>query len=122
MESDLSYSKGKSELRSNLLFIVCYCLQISKKRVDSFKSGRTVPSLKLVATLSESSWDCKVPCRSHLTTLLGAKEPDNQMVILIDAVDLKDGKINCCFIDATKIFRLDMCLLLNTCITVFSVY
>ncbi len=64
--------------------------QIFKKRVDSFEPGRTVPSTKLVATLSES-WDCKVPRRSHLTTLKGAKEPINQMLIMFDPVDLKKG-------------------------------
>ncbi|XP_064386403.1 uncharacterized protein LOC135334925 isoform X3 [Halichondria panicea] len=62
--------------------------KIFKKRVDSFEPGRAVPSTKLVATLSES-WDCKVPRRSHLTTLKGAKEPINQMLIMFDPVDLK---------------------------------
>ncbi len=69
-----------------------FVLQISKRRVDSFKPGRKVPSIKLVATLSESSWDCKVPRRSHVTTLNGAKEPDNQMRIVLDPV-LKEGTI-----------------------------
>ncbi|XP_064401962.1 uncharacterized protein LOC135347816 isoform X2 [Halichondria panicea] len=61
--------------------------KISKKRVDSFKPGRTVPSTKLEATLSESSWGCKVPKRSHLITLKGTKEPDNQIWIVLDPVD-----------------------------------
>ncbi|XP_064401955.1 uncharacterized protein LOC135347813 isoform X3 [Halichondria panicea] len=61
--------------------------KISKKRVNSFKPGRIVPSTKLEATLSESSWGCKVPKRSHLTTLKGTKEPDNQIWIVLDPVD-----------------------------------
>ncbi len=70
-------------------------MQISKKMVDSFKPGRTIPSTKLVATLSESSWDRKVPSRSHLTTLKGTKEPDNQIWIVLDPVDPKEGTYLC---------------------------
>ena len=77
-----------------------FVLQISKKRVDSFKPGRKVPSTKLVATLSESSWDCKVhvPRRVHLTTLKGAKEPNNQMKIVLDPVDPKEGIVSVVFV------------------------
>ena len=75
-----------------------FVLQLSKKRVDSFKPGRKVPSTKLVATLSESSWDCKVPRRSHLTTLKGAKEPDNQMRIVLDPVDPNQGIVSMVFV------------------------
>ncbi len=73
-----------------MLVCVC-CIQISKKRVDSFKPGRTVPSTKLEATLSESSWGYKVPKRSHLITLKGTKEPDNQIWIVLDPVDPNQG-------------------------------
>ncbi len=66
-------------------------MQISKKRVDSFKPGRKVPSTILLAILSESSWNGKVPRRSHLITLKGTKDPDNQIRIVLDPVDPKEG-------------------------------
>ena len=72
-----------------------FVLQISKKKVDSFKPGRRVPSIKLIATLSESSgWDCRVPRRSKVITLNGAKKPKNEMRIVLDPVDPKEGIVS----------------------------
>ena len=61
------------------------------EKVDLFY-GTTVPCIELVASLSESCFGCKVPSRSRLTTLVGAKEPDNKMVILLDPVDLQESR------------------------------
>ena len=52
--------------------------------MDSFKPGRALCSLQLFATLSSSNWARQVPKRSYLAKLNGAKEPSNQMVIVID--------------------------------------
>ncbi len=72
-------------------------MQISKETVDSFMPGlrRKVPSIKLLATLSErSGWDRRVPRRSQVITLKGAKEPDNKMRIVLDPVDPKEGIVS----------------------------
>ena len=52
--------------------------------MDSFKPGRALCSLQLSATLSDSNWAQRVPKRSYLAKLNGAKEPSNQMVIVMD--------------------------------------
>ena len=59
-------------------------MQLYKSSIDRFKPGRTIRSCQLRATLSENSWTREVPGRSYLATLNGAKEPDNQMLIVID--------------------------------------
>ena len=77
-------------------FAGCVCLQcaivlllqLSRKRVDNFTSkGKIkVPSCQLQATLSHK-WRGYIPERSHLLTLQGAREPDNQMILALAAVD-----------------------------------
>ena len=59
--------------------------------MDSFtsKGKRKVPSCQLQATLSHT-WGGYIPERSHLITLQGAKEPDNQMVLVFAAVNARD--------------------------------
>ncbi len=58
-------------------------LQILKSRVDSFKPGRMIRSLRMKATLTRDL-GVEVPACSYLVTLDGADEP-NQMQIEIDA-------------------------------------
>ena len=62
-------------------------MQLYKRNIDSYKPGKTVCSLQLSATLSEYDWTRRVPKRSYLTVLNGAREPNNQMVIVFDPVD-----------------------------------
>ncbi len=73
------------------MVIVCTCLnlshacmQILKRRVDSFKPGRRIRSLRLKATLTRDL-GVEVPACSYLVTLDGADESMNQMQIEIDA-------------------------------------
>ena len=61
-------------------------MQLYKRKIDSFRPGRTIQCRQLVATLSVSSWTAQK--RFHLAELKGAKEPDNQMVIIMDPYDL----------------------------------
>ena len=55
--------------------------------MDSYRPGRKVPSRKLVASLSEDNLTDRVPKRSYMATLIGAREPDNKMVIVLDPFD-----------------------------------
>ena len=77
------------------VYTTVYCFfklpKLSRKRVDSFtsKGKRKVPSCQLQATLSHN-WGGYIPERSHLITLQGAKEPDNQMVLVFAAVNARD--------------------------------
>ncbi len=59
-------------------------LQIRQSRVDSFKPGRTIRSLRLKATLPPDI-GVEVPACSYLVTLDGADESMNQMQIEMDS-------------------------------------
>ena len=55
-------------------------------------------SCQLVAILSENSWARRVPSRSHMVTLNGAREPNNNMLIIIDPFIPHEQGIPCCII------------------------
>ena len=77
-----------------LLCAIVLLLQLSRKRVDNFTSkGKIkVPSCQLQATLSHK-WRGYIPERSHLLTLQGAREPDNQMVLALAAVNFSKSTV-----------------------------
>ena len=77
-----------------LLGAIVLLLQLSRKRVDNFtsKGKMKVPSCQLQATLSHK-WRGYIPERSHLLTLQGAREPDNQMVLALAAVNFSKSTV-----------------------------
>ena len=77
-----------SNANNKLLTIKFSCfVQLHKRKIDSFRPGRTIQCRQLVATLSKNHWTVQTPQRFYHATLRGAKEPENQMVIIMDPYD-----------------------------------
>ena len=70
----------------DLLTIINFCVQLSKRDIDNYKPGKSVCSFQLSATLSDANWSGQVPKRSYLATLNGAKAPKDRMVIELDSI------------------------------------
>ena len=59
------------------------CIQITKEDVDSFESGREIPSCQLAAVWTKRG---EQPSQlTHKMTLEGAKEPNNYFTIILDS-------------------------------------
>ena len=63
------------------LVIMIMFLQITKEDVDSFETGKGIPSCQLTAVWTKPS---KPPVLIHQVTLEGAKEPSNYFSIVLD--------------------------------------
>ena len=63
-------------------------LQITKEDVDSFETGRGIPSCQLTAVWTKPS---KPPALIHKVTLEGAKKPSNYFSIVLDCDSIPPG-------------------------------